>query len=61
MVRLTLPQRWATGRPVRTAGLVADGVEARLLVRRVERLDAACVSLMARALDSGTLLLCRKL
>lgn len=47
----------ATGRPVRTTGLIADGVEARLLIRRVERLDAACASLMARALDSGTLLL----
>jgi magnesium chelatase subunit D len=47
----------ATGLPVRTAGLLSEGMEARLLVRRAEKLDAACASLMARALDSGTLLL----
>jgi magnesium chelatase subunit D len=47
----------ATGLPVRTAGLLSEGLEALLLARRAEKLDAACASLMARALDSGTLLL----
>lgn len=45
----------ALGKPVQTFGLL-DG-EARLMVRRAERLDLTCVSLMARALDRDGLLL----
>jgi magnesium chelatase subunit D len=45
----------ALGKPVHTAGLLAQ--EVRLLMRRAERLDAACASLMAQALDRQSLML----
>ena len=45
----------AFGKPVHTAGLLAT--EPRLLVRRAERLDVACSSLLAQALDRNELLL----
>lgn len=45
----------ALGKPVQTPGLLAQA--ARFLIRRAERLDAACASLMAQALDRQELLL----
>ena len=45
----------ALGKPIQTQGLLSD--DARLLVRRAERLDVACTSLMAQALDRDALLL----
>lgn len=43
------------GKPVLTQGLLHDA--ARLLVRRAERLDVACASLLAQALDQVSLML----
>ncbi len=45
----------ALGRPVETQGLLI--LQARLLLRRADRLDTACVSLMAQALDQRELML----
>ncbi len=45
----------ALGKPVLTAGLLAE--HSRLWVRRAERLDTACASLMAQALDDHALML----
>lgn len=45
----------ALGKPVHTLGLLAS--HPKLLVRRAERLDFSCTSLMAQALDRGELLL----
>jgi magnesium chelatase subunit D len=45
----------ATGRPVHTLGLLQQ--HPRLLLRRAERLDAACAALMAKSLDDGELML----
>ena len=45
----------ALGRPIQTEGLLTT--HPRLLVRRAERLDAACTSLMAAAFDRQALLL----
>ena len=45
----------AFGKPVLTPGILA--AEARLLIRRAERIDTACTSLMAAALDRKALLL----
>jgi magnesium chelatase subunit D len=45
----------AVGKPVMTTGLLQG--EARLMVRRAERLDTACTSVMAQALDQQTLML----
>jgi magnesium chelatase subunit D len=47
----------ALGKPVHAAGLLQDGKDARLLIRRADRLDATCASLMAHALDRHELLL----
>jgi magnesium chelatase subunit D len=45
----------AFGKPVYTEGLLAT--HPRLMVRRAERLDVACTSLLAQALDQNQLLL----
>jgi magnesium chelatase subunit D len=45
----------ALGKPVMTSGIL-DG-EAKLLVRRADRLDQVCASVMAQALDRNTLML----
>jgi magnesium chelatase subunit D len=45
----------ATGRPVHTLGLLQQ--HPRLVLRRAERLDAACAAIMARSLDDGELVL----
>jgi magnesium chelatase subunit D len=45
----------AFGKPVLTPGLLT--LQARLLVRRAERLDVSCASLLAQALDRDGLLL----
>ncbi len=45
----------AFGKPVYTEGLLAT--HPRLLVRRAEKLDVACTSLLAKALDQNQLLL----
>jgi magnesium chelatase subunit D len=45
----------AIGRPVQTQGLLIP--QAKLLVRRADRLDTACASLMAQALDMRELML----
>jgi magnesium chelatase subunit D len=47
----------ALGKPIYTQGLIHVDIEARLIVRRVERLDAACASIMAQALDRNDLML----
>ena len=45
----------ALGKPVQTPGLLET--HSRLLIRRAERLDTACTSLMAQALDRRELML----
>jgi magnesium chelatase subunit D len=45
----------AMGKPVMTAGLLS--ADAKLLVRRADRLDQSCVSVMAGALDRNALLM----
>ncbi len=45
----------AIGKPVHTEGLLA--ISPQLLIRRAEKLDTACTSLLAQALDRSELLL----
>jgi magnesium chelatase subunit D len=45
----------ATGRPVHTLGLLQQ--HPRLVLRRAERLDAACAAIIAKSLDDGELVL----
>ena len=52
---LDLAATLALGRPVQTEGLLAT--HPNLLMRRAERLDAACTSLLAQALDQSAVLL----
>jgi magnesium chelatase subunit D len=52
---IDLASTLAMGKPVMTQGLLSS--DAKLLVRRAERLDQACVSVMAQALDRHELLM----
>ncbi len=52
---LDLAATLALGKPVETQGLLVP--QAKLLVRRADRLETACVSLMAQALDKNELML----
>jgi magnesium chelatase subunit D len=47
----------ALGKPVHIQGLLNGEAEAHLMVRRAERLEAACASAIAQTLDDNTLML----
>jgi magnesium chelatase subunit D len=47
----------ALGKPIHTPGLIGADTKARFLVRRAERLDLSCTSIMAQALDRNALML----
>jgi magnesium chelatase subunit D len=57
MGSIDLASTLALGKPVQTPGLLADSKTALLLMRRADRLDSSCASLMAQALDRTELML----